>query len=388
MANAFSEHNPNLQLAWDASSLKSLQFCPRHYQYNNLQGWQSESVDLLFGRHFATGMERYQKFRLDGKSREDAIVEVIRLALEETYHEGGFITEFDENTHEHVIKGRHADTQEFGRYETMWKCNGDSKEVTGKRYKNAKGNAAKCPFAHEKMWFPDEAPSECGECGGTIRVERRYISDHRSKHRPGLIRALIWYGLEQPEDLMEGYHPYVFPDGTPAVELSGRVPLPAYAPTGEQYILTYNFDYIGEWGTERFITDNKTTTKTLNAQFFETYSPDTQFDTYDLIGSLMFPALDIRGTMVEAAQLLTEGVEIGKHPYYKSEAQREEHFKDLLLWISTAERYAVEGYWPMNKRSCWLCPFKRVCSQSPEMRDGFLKSNFQKQERWNPLRER
>lgn len=376
MASAFSAVNPNLQIAWDASSLKAIQFCPRYYQYQNLEGWQGESVDLLFGRHFATGLERYQKYRLDGFSREDAIVRVVREALADTYH-----------VHSPECEECH-DRQDFGRYETMWKCNGDSKETIGKAYRNPKGNVAKCPFAFEKSWFPGEAPSSCGECGGTIKSERRYISDHRSKHRPGLIRALIWYGLDQPEDLNDGFHPYVFPDGTPAVELSGRLPLPLKAYTGETYLLTYNLDYIGQWGSELFITDNKTTTKTLNTQYFETYSPDTQFDTYALIGTVAFPSLHISGTMVEAVQLLTEGVEIGKHPYYKTEAHHEEHLQDLLVWFKTAEGYAQQGYWPMNKRSCWLCPFKRVCSLDPSQREGYLKSNFTKGERWNPVHER
>lgn len=360
--DAFSKVNPKLQIAWDASSLKSLQFCPRHYQYQNLEGWQGDSVDLIYGRHIASGFELFQKERLNGASIEDALVKVVRWALEETY---------DDETGETW----------GGHYETMWKCEGTTP------YKNAKGNRAKCPFAFERAWFPGDAPDICVECRSGIKTERRFISEH-VKNRQSLIRALIWYGLDQPEDLNDGYRPYVFPNGQPAVELSGRMPFPRQSPFGETYLLTWNFDYIGQWGDELFITDNKTTSKTLNGQFFDAYAVDTQFDTYDMVGSIAFPDLNIRGTMVDAVQVTAGGVDFGRHPYYKDEHQREEHLKDLDIWIGLAEQFALADYWPMNKRNCWLCPFKQVCAKPPADREYALKGAFVKGERWNPLRQR
>lgn len=376
---AFSQHNPNLQIAWDASSLKSYQFCPRHYQLNNLQGWRTGGVDLEFGGYVASGFERYQKARLDGKSREQAILETVRWALEATYFEG--------KVHTSPLAGledaewKEPDTQWGGRYETMWKCEGTTK------YKNAKGNRAKCPFAHEKSWFPGDAPDICGECGSGIRVERRYITEN-AKNRHNLIRTLIWYGLDQPEDIDDGLRPYVFPDGTKAVELSGRLPLPFKSTTGETFLLTWNFDYIGQWGSELFVVDNKTTKKTLDAKFFGQYSPDTQFDTYSLVATLAYPGINVRGVMVDAVQIMVGGIEFGRFPYYKNEEQHEEHLGDLQDWIEDAERSATKGYWRMNKRSCWLCPFKQVCSLPPNQREGFLASNYEKQERWDPTHER
>lgn len=374
---AFSGMMPNLQLSWDASSLKNIQFCPRYYQMNNLQGWQAPSVDLNFGRYIADGFERFQKARLDGKSREDAILVAIRAALEDTYFEG--VAEHEEG---HGWHDATPDIQWGGRYETMWKCEGTEK------YKNAKGNRAVCPFAHKAAWFPGDAPDICTECRSGIHVERRYIPEDTAKNRQTLIRALIWYGLDQPEDITEGYRPYVFPNGTPAVELSGKLPLPLKSVTGEDFLLTWNFDYIGVWGDEHFITDNKTTRKTLNSQFFDTYSPDTQFDTYGMVGTIAYPDLNIKGVMVDAVQVMVGGIEFGRHPYYKQESQHEEHLRDLQFWVEQAQAFAVADYWPMNKRSCWLCPFKQVCSQPPERREGYLQSNFKKGPRWDPSHER
>lgn len=360
--DTFSKIHPKLQLAWDATSLKALQFCPRYYQLQNLDGWQADNVNLEFGRFVADGFELYQKLRLDGLTKEDAIVQVVRQALDATWNADG--------------------TQWGGRYEDMWKCEGTEK------YKNDKGNRAKCPFAFEAAWFPGDAPNICGSCGSGIRTERRYVPADSKKHRLSLIRALIWYGLDQPEILDEGLKPYVFPNGQKAVELSGRMPLPYKTADNEDYILTWNFDYIGDFGQELFIVDNKTTTKGLNDTYFSQYSPDTQFDTYAMVGSIAFPALKIQGTLVDAVSISVSGVEFGRRPFYKNEAQNEEHLRDLGVWLKIAEAYALMDYWPMNKRSCWLCPFKGVCSQSPKMRPGYLASTFVKHERWDPMRQR
>lgn len=377
--NAFSSSNPNLQIVWDASSLKSLQFCPRHYQYANLEGWQSPSVDLAFGRLLASALERYQKSRLDGKTKLDATLVAVRWAMEETYFEryehanqGGEIIEIE-------VEG----SQWGGHYETMWKCKGE------KPYKNAKGNRAKCPFAFVDAWYPGEAPDFCGSCGSSCHQERRYLPDDAKKNRQSLVRAIIWYAEDQPEELSDGLAPHKFDDGTYAVELSGKLPLPyTTETTGERYVLAYNLDYIGNFGYEQFIVDNKSTTKPLNDKFFNAYSPETQFDTYDMVASLAFPALDVKGVLLDGIQVMVGGVEFGRRPYYKTEAHREEHLEDLGHWLRYAEDLAVRGYWPMNKRSCWLCPFARVCELPPSLRQGFLKSNFVKQPRWNPAAER
>lgn len=372
---AFSKHNPNLQLVWDASSLKAYQFCPRFYQLQNLEGWQSDNEDKSFGRLVASGLELFQKSRLDGATIEEALLTTVRWALETTYYEG--------EPNEPLISGVKFDRQWGGHFETMWKCEGTEK------YKNAKGNKAVCPFAFKRMWFPGDAPDVCVDCGSGIRSERRYVPDHPTKNRISLLRTLIWYGLMQPENIEDGYHPYVFPDGTKAVELSGKMSLPWFTVvTQEQYVLAWNLDYIGQLGDLLYITDNKTTKKSLNDAYFDSFSPDTQFDTYDVVASFAYPFLPIQGVMVEAIQLLVSGVEFGYRAYPKTEEQREEHFYDLKHWIMAAEESAEEGYWPMNKRSCWLCAFKHACSKSPEDREAYLNANFVKGEKWNPAQER
>ncbi len=367
---SFSAINPNIQLAWDSTSLKALQFCARHYQMNMLEGWSaSGQVNLDFGRFIASALETYQKGRLQGLSRVDALLPALRAMLVETYTPAT------------------ADTpasQWGGHFEEFWRCTGSEP------YKNDKGNRAKCPFTKVGVLMPMPAPDLCGHCGSPVEIDTHYVPGDKAKHRMGLVRLLVWYVLDQPEDLDEGLKPYVFADGTPAVELSVVIPLDLYAETGEQYLLTGHIDYIGQLGKDGPLTpvDNKTTTKTLGQRFFDGYLVDTQFDTYDLMTSLLLPDLPISGITVDALQITVGGAAFGRHTYFKREETREEHFQDLQYWIKQAEEYATAGYWPMNKRSCWLCEFKGVCASAPQDRPRWLAANYQRRERWNPLKPR
>lgn len=76
-----------LQFAWDATSLKNLQTCPRYYYYTNIEGYKSKSpsVHLWFGGHYATALEHYYKHMALGKSSQEALCLVVREALEATW---------------------------------------------------------------------------------------------------------------------------------------------------------------------------------------------------------------------------------------------------------------------------------------------------------------
>jgi hypothetical protein len=349
-----SAHDPLRQVAWDSSSLGAVMFCPRYYQYTILEGWSGDQTDLQFGGFAATGFELYQKARLEGLNKDDALLRVVREMMRATQGWGG-------------------------EWETMWHCEGLEK------YKNKKGNPAKCPYAHAGMWFPGDKPDVCGECGSTTSQEKRYLPIHPSKNRIGLIRMLIWYIDDQPEEMADGLHPYIFPDGTKAVELSMRIPLPWTNAFGEQYILTGHLDYIGVFGEEMFPVDNKTTAHPLDAKFFGGYSPHYQMDTYDLMVTMQFPDLPLKGILIDAAQVLVGGAKFARHAIYKTDAQREEHWEQIKFWINLAEQFAIDKRWPMNKRNCWLCPFKNVCNKDPEERERYLNVGFTKRPVWDPL---
>lgn len=362
MTDAFSAHNPNIRLAWDPTSLDDFMFCPRYYDYTHNQGYGGSKVDFEFGKYAASSFERFQKARIAGASRDEATLAAVRYVFEATW---------DYTT----------DTPWGGIYQDQWHCLGQTK------YRNSKGNAAKCPYAHKGAWFPPPTPDICGECGSAVEGERHYLPNDAYKNRETLLRLITWYCLEQPEDLNEGLHAYQFPDGTAAVELNYTIPLPWATRYGEPYILAGYLDQIGVFGAENWIVDQKSTKKSLNMGYFNGYSPHVQFDTYDLVGSLLFPDLKIKGVLVDAAQTLIEGAKFARHPYRKTDAQRQEHLDTIEYWIKLAESVAEEYKgrdWPMNKDNCWHCPFRRICTLDPAERKAYLDSEFQRRPRWDP----
>lgn len=357
----FTTKLPHLQRAWDATSLNALMFCPRYYQYSILKGWREpDNNNFEFGGYFASAVEIYKKERLNGKSKEQASVDSLRYAITTTWD---------------PLQGPWS-----GQYDQAWRCTGSEP------YRNRKGNRAKCPYSHKGSWFPEPAPSICGECTSPIEIQERWVPLY-TKDRYALIRLVAAYCDAQPSTKSDGATAIMI-DKEPAVELSFRYPLPYNTPDGDPYLACGHMDSIMRFGSENFISDNKTTTKTLNDKYWQSYSPNTQVDLYDISGSVLWPELNIKGVMIEGAQLTkTMGVRMGVGFMRRTEAQREEFLKDLAYWLTQAERFASDEYWPMNRRNCWMCPFNIICSKDPSKREGYLSSNFT-QKFWNPLQER
>lgn len=386
----FSAAYPKLQWAWDATSLKALQTCPRYYQYTILEGWRGSTIDLEFGGLFASSLEFYKKARLGGATRDQAQLVALQYAMEQS---GTYEAKNAEPEDTDVYEGFWAPWG--GSYRDQWRCTGTEP------YVNEKGNKAKCPLSHKGVWQEDFAPSICGVCGSPVEEVSNWVPINPAKDRYALIRAVVWYCEEQPEDMSQGLAPINLPNGTPAVELPFRIPLPWKTPDGwvpradghgydvvsEPYMLVGYLDSIVRFGTELFIADDKTTKKLLNKGFWDGFSPHVQVDTYDLAGSILFPDLPIKGVIIEGTQLLVGGARFGKHVIYHNEAQREEYFQELEGIIRMAEKYAAANHWPMNRASCFMCGFKKICSKSPQVREQYLAADFKKQH-WNPLEER
>lgn len=80
---SFSTSNPNLQIAWDATSLAAFRRCPRYYQLSILEGWRTkfENDDITFGSLYHEALEKYDKARGNGISYSDALRLSVRHAL-------------------------------------------------------------------------------------------------------------------------------------------------------------------------------------------------------------------------------------------------------------------------------------------------------------------
>lgn len=361
----FCAEKPTLQYAWDATSLSALMFCPRYYQQRIIEGWEPrlESVHLTFGGLFAGSCEAYKNARVMGASREDATLSALTHALERSG------TRDDDGTWRPW----------GGHYEDQWHCRGTTP------YRNDRGNRAKCPYSKAHVWLPGRGPDTCGRCGSPCETVNHWVADDNTKDRYSLVRLVVWYCLAQGET--SGPQPYAFPDGTPAVELSFRMPFPRHTPYAEAYLLCGHIDSIMTFGEENFLADNKTTKKPLGVYYFSRFSPNVQFDTYDLAGATLMPYLRLSGVMVEAAQITPDGANFGFHLTRRTDAQREEYLRDLQYWLSQAEAFAAQDFWPMNRANCTFCDFRSVCSKPPASRARWLAQDFKKRH-WNPLEER
>ena len=369
----FCASNPKLQQAWDATSLRVLMECPRKYEYQILRGFKGSKIDLEFGILYHEGVEAFTRERLSGASHADATIAAVKDVMTKsgTYVQCG-----------HEDESVSLDWKPWGgTYEDQWRCKGTEK------YKNAKGNAAKCPWSHKGKWFMEPSPSVCGECGSATETASRWIPTNPTKDRFTALRLVAWYCFDQPEDFTKGLVPYKFPDGNPAVEVSFRLPLPHLTPKDGAYILCGHLDKIVSYDKDYFVSDHKTTKQTLSKVFWTKYNPDVQMDTYDLAGATMFPGLGVKGLIVEGAQTMVGGARYGMQIYYRTDAQREEYLNDLRFWLDRAEEYAENDRWPMNRSHCWLCDFRGVCSKDPDQRERYLEADFIV-EHWNPLEER
>ena len=71
---------------WDSSKLSCAGECPRKFQYRMLEGYQTgEEFDLIFGMHFATGMNTFYEAMARGEARDAALRSSIRKVLEDSY---------------------------------------------------------------------------------------------------------------------------------------------------------------------------------------------------------------------------------------------------------------------------------------------------------------
>src|SRR3990167_10167094 len=93
----FSPANPKLQIAWDATSLYALMFCPTYYQRTIIEGWRLPgNVDLDFGVFFAGAVEVFKKARLSGAACNDAGVGAVEWVIKAS----GRYAEGEEEDHE------------------------------------------------------------------------------------------------------------------------------------------------------------------------------------------------------------------------------------------------------------------------------------------------
>lgn len=380
--NPFCETLPTQLRAWDATSLRAYQECPRKYQLSIVEGWRREGTHTQWGSLYHGAIEEYDRARVEGLNKEDALDRAYQWALENSGH----YNEFDavgDDAGPYIVK----EWEPWGsNWTAFWTCTDPGPIAKSGPRKGQPIPERRC--VHAKHPQEGHRPRVCPLCEHDTVETWAWVHADSAKNRHTLLRAVVWYVDEQREE--GGVQPYKFPDGKPAVELSFAIPLPINNPDGEPYLLCGHIDSLVEFGDEVGIRERKTTAKTLGDRYFDQYTPDIQIDTYDLVGSVMFPDLLSRWVMLEAAQTAEGFARFHRHFIHSTEGRRSEFLNDLIGWINRAEADAKNGYYPKNEAACYAhggCQFREICNKDPASRQRWLEAEFTKKH-WNPLKAR
>jgi len=209
-----------------------------------------------------------------------------------------------------------------------------------------------------------------------------WASDHNTKTRENLIRTIVWYFEHFKEDACATV---ILSDGSAAVEHSFQLPV------DNGIIFSGHLDRLVEFGHKIYIQDQKTTASTITPRYFLSYSPDDQITgMYPFAGRAIFK-LPVKGVMIDAAQIAVGFTRFERGFIFTDDSALDEWYDDALYHIETAQAATRANHFPKNRTSCHKyagCEFREVCSKSPHVREQFLKADFEKAERWDPLQSR
>ena len=204
------------------------------------------------------------------------------------------------------------------------------------------------------------------------------------KSRENLVRTVVWYISKFRNDpARTRMHPV---SGRPMTELHFQFEIGKGYDIRYPYTLCGYLDRIVDFQDQPFVMDRKSTTSTLGSYYFDQYEPDNQMSLYTIASQVAFHT-PVKGVIIDAAQIAVGFSRFVRAFVFKTPDHIDEWMKDLHIWLRQAEQYAEAGYWPQNDKSCHKyggCPFRGICSKSPQVRDKFLESNFERRE-WNPL---
>jgi len=220
-------------------------------------------------------------------------------------------------------------------------------------------------------------------------LSRPWFSDHPEKNRFTLIRTFVWYTEHWRNDPLETV---ILSNGKPAVELSFKFDTgykyenADWSISSQPILYCGHIDRLVDFNDTRFVSDLKSTKSTLSPNYFSGFSPDAQLDGYAYAAKIVF-GIETSGILLDAAQVVQTFSDFHRHPVPRDNAQLFEWHEDLGWWFSQAREHALASHWPMNKKACFLCHFRKVCAMTPGAREQWLKADFVKRQ-WNPLEAR
>ena len=317
----------NIQYAWDSTSLGYLKTCPRLYQYIMIDGYGTRDESI----HLRFGIEYHTALQDYAVSRANGI------SHEDSIHD--------------TIRALHSRVHDW---------NPDQSSRAG-RYKNRE-TIASLVIDYLDHFINDQAETVVLDNGQpAVELSFRFELD---------------WGPTARET--------TFADGT------GEVKLTPYQP----YLLCGHLDRVVNYADHLYVMDRKTSVSTISGYYFDQWTPSNQMTLYTLAGKIMLNS-PIKGVIIDAAQVLLEKPNAFARGFaYRTPDQLDEWLVDLHYWLREAEDFATANYWPMNDTACHKfggCQFREVCSRSPQVREQYLKADFEKlepEDRWNPMKPR
>jgi hypothetical protein len=208
------------------------------------------------------------------------------------------------------------------------------------------------------------------------------LRNSKIRTRYYLFRAVIWYLDHYENDPAETL---ILPSGTPAVELSFRIPLPIDV-LGNEMLLCGHLDR-GVIFNNQVVPSDYKTTKSLTSQWALMFELSHQMTGYT-VGSTVLFGKPTYGCMIDGVALQVGQLKFRRHFTKRTQGQVDEYFELLSYVRDKAIMHAETGRYPMNTASCYFCDYKDVCSQPPEYRARYIKQHYFAKPGWNPLENR
>lgn len=212
---------------------------------------------------------------------------------------------------------------------------------------------------------------------------RPWTPDNKVKNRFTLVRTAIWYLDKYQDDPIETL---VLNDGRIGVELPFRLGTNYQTQTGEQFVLCGKIDRLGTLNNNKYVTDVKTTQRTINNWWYDRFSPDNQFSVYSIAAKIIFET-EVLGILVDACQVVQTFSDFQRGIVQRTPEQLEQWMNDLGFFLAQLEWCARNNEWPLNDSACNLwggCPFRKVCSSPTESIRQMNLSNEYRRRVWDP----
>jgi len=216
------------------------------------------------------------------------------------------------------------------------------------------------------------------------------------KNRYTAIRTAVWYLDRYGEK--DSLETVILANGKPAVELSFSFHSGfSTRTTKEPFFFCGHLDRLATLNGDAYIPDIKTSKSELNARFWNSFNPSTQFGMYLLAGEIVYKQ-SVKGLIIDGCQVLVNDSRFDRHLITKDQFQMDEYYAGTGRWLSKMEDSAEEAAassdpisaYEMNEESCSKyngCDFQSICSRSPGSRQQWLDTGFKKRT-WDPLQRR